>query len=925
MIRTLHANSDLSAPAENRCGAIRAHTHPARKTASDNRPDNMSTPLRALLVEDSESDAQLLLRVLRSDGYDPEVMRVETSETMRTALKTREWDIVLCDNSLPQFDALSALRLVIETGSAVPFIIVSGTMEEEQAVAAIKLGAADYLLKDRLGRLGTAVSQALEQSRRRQEIQRAEAALRRGAEEQRELAQKLTAETARLIAAQAVAKVGSWETDVKTGTVSWSEETHRIFETDPAKFHPTHQAFLRLVHPDDRLIVDQAFAASFAVRQTCAIEHRLLVPDGRIKVVEERWQVFADEQGKPLRAVGTCRDITEKKRSDEALRESEEQFRTIVEQAGIGIALVGPTDGRILRCNRALAEMLGYRVEEMTGLTVRDVSDPADYSDDRAQWERMLAGEITRFRMEKKYLRKDGTLTWGRLTSTLVRDSAGRPLRIIGMVEPIDERKVAELLARESEQRLGFALMAAAIGDWNMDLRTNVAYRSLRHDQCFGYAEMVPVWGYDTFLAHVQPADRGRVNACFQRAMAGQGEYDEEFRTAWPDGSIHWLWTKGRFYFDEAGKPIRASGIVIDVTARKRLEASLRESEERFSEAFAHAPIGVALVSPDGQYLKVNRALCDLFGFPEAELLQRAFHDLTAPADLESGRELVRQLFAGEIRTVQMEKRYVHARGHFVSALLNVSLVRDSQGQPRYQIAQIQDISARKRAEAELRASEEQLHALVDRLNTVREEEAKRIARELHDDLGQKLTVLNMELAELERKLPGATTIQLKQIDRMRGVVDHMIEVVQQISGELRLGQLDILGLSAAIDWQVKEFAGRAGIACRIARLDEASHLSDIQRTTVFRIMQEALTNIARHAGATEVVVSLQAGPDELTLTVRDNGRGITAAELSDRKSIGLLGMRERALIVGGEVTLTGGAGVGTTVLVRIPLKGPAA
>jgi PAS domain S-box-containing protein len=493
------------------------------------------------------------------------------------------------------------------------------------------------------------------------------------------------------------------------------------------------------------------------------------------------------------------------------------------------------------------------------------------------------------------------------------------------MVEPIDERKVAELLARESEQRLGFALMAAEIGDWNMDLRTNVAYRSLRHDQCFGYAEMVPVWGYDTFLAHVQPADRGRVNACFQRAMAGQGEYDEEFRTAWPDGSIHWLWTKGRFYFDEAGKPIRASGIVIDVTARKRLEASLRESEERFSEAFAHAPIGVALVSPDGQYLKVNRALCDLFGFPEAELLQGTFHDLTAPADLESGRELVRQLFAGEIRTVQTEKRYVHARGHFVSALLNVSLVRDSQGQPRYQIAQIQDISARKRAEAELRASEEQLHALVDRLNTVREEEAKRIARELHDDLGQKLTVLNMELAELERKLPGATTIQLKQIDRMRGVVDHMIEVVQQISGELRLGQLDILGLSAAIDWQVKEFAGRAGIACRIARLDEASHLSDIQRTTVFRIMQEALTNIARHAGATEVVVSLQAGPDELTLTVRDNGRGITAAELSDRKSIGLLGMRERALIVGGEVTLTGGAGVGTTVLVRIPLKGPAA
>jgi signal transduction histidine kinase len=155
----------------------------------------------------------------------------------------------------------------------------------------------------------------------------------------------------------------------------------------------------------------------------------------------------------------------------------------------------------------------------------------------------------------------------------------------------------------------------------------------------------------------------------------------------------------------------------------------------------------------------------------------------------------------------------------------------------------------------------------------------------------------------------------------MHSVVDRTIEVVQEISSDLRLGQLDVLGLTAAIEWQLKEFSRRSAIPCKVTRLDEITNLSDAQRTAVFRILQEALTNVVRHAGATEVEISLEAGPDQLVLKVRDNGRGITAAELNDRKAIGLLGMRERAQIVGGAVTITGGAGVGTTVLVTIPLR----
>jgi signal transduction histidine kinase len=150
------------------------------------------------------------------------------------------------------------------------------------------------------------------------------------------------------------------------------------------------------------------------------------------------------------------------------------------------------------------------------------------------------------------------------------------------------------------------------------------------------------------------------------------------------------------------------------------------------------------------------------------------------------------------------------------------------------------------------------------------------------------------------------------------------VEVVQSLSSELRLGQLDTLGLTAAIEWQLEEFSRRSGIACKAARLDEITNYSDAQRTAVFRVLQEALTNVARHAHATEVEVSLESGSDHLGLTVRDNGRGITPAELNDRKSIGLLGMRERVQSVGGEIEITGGPGRGTTVRVRVRASQPA-
>ncbi len=336
-----------------------------------------------------------------------------------------------------------------------------------------------------------------------------------------------------------------------------------------------------------------------------------------------------------------------------------------------------------------------------------------------------------------------------------------------------------------------------------------------------------------------------------------------------------------------------------------------RAGEAHHRTIFDYTSDGILIADPVTRYLDANASACRMLGYARNELIGRTAADIVAPTELPHIAEVLDAISA----TNDHRREWQLRRKDDSAFAADVTATRLPDGNL---LVVIRDLTVRKQGEADLRVAEQQLRALVGRLHNVREEEARRIARELHDDLGQHLTAFNMELADMETKLPGLTPRQQEHFSRMHAGVDHMIGVVQQISGDLRLAQLDVLGLSAAIDWQAKEFSRRSAIPCRIARLDEINHLTDAQNTAVFRILQESLTNIARHAGATEVEIFLEARPDQTVLRIHDNGRGITQAELNDQKSIGLIGMRERAQLVGGDLVIAGGTG--TTVLVRIML-----
>jgi signal transduction histidine kinase len=231
------------------------------------------------------------------------------------------------------------------------------------------------------------------------------------------------------------------------------------------------------------------------------------------------------------------------------------------------------------------------------------------------------------------------------------------------------------------------------------------------------------------------------------------------------------------------------------------------------------------------------------------------------------------------------------------------------------------EVIERKRAEEEPKQSHEQLRNLSAHIESMREAERTSIAREVHDELGQALTALKMDLSWLDKRLPEKQEALIKKVREMSRLIGTTIQAVKKISTELRPGVLDDLGLMAAIEWQAQEFHERTRIKCELTTEGEDINLDRDLATVVFRILQEALTNIARHANATRVEVSLKKGDGQLVLQVRDNGKGITKKQIAHPKSFGLIGMRERVRSWNGSVKLDGISGKGTIVAVSIPLK----
>jgi PAS domain S-box-containing protein len=435
-----------------------------------------------------------------------------------------------------------------------------------------------------------------------------------------------------------------------------------------------------------------------------------------------------------------------------------------------------------------------------------------------------------------------------------------------------------------------------------------------------------------------QPIDRfipESLRARHQEHLRAFGQSNVTSRRAHSLGSLIGLRTTGEeFPMEAAISQTEVAGqkfftvILRDITQRKLAEKALRESEERVRLLLDSTWEAIYGIDPSGTCTFCNAACLRVLGYEDPrDLLGRDMHGLIHHTRPDGSPYPVE-----ECNIYQAFRRGIprHADDEVLWRADGTSFPAEYWSHPVHRgdeligcVVTFLDITKRQQAETALRTSREQLRALAAHLESVREEERTRIAREIHDELGQLLTGLRFDLTRLATHLPAGQAAVRDDMRAMLTLVDSSIHAVRRIATDLRPRVLDDLGLVAALEWQAQEFQGRTGIPCRFL-VDEAELGPDPKvDTAVFRICQETLTNVARHAGASQVTIRLQEEAGALVLTVADNGRGITDLGLANRTSLGLLGMRERARLLGGTVSIEGRPGEGTTVSVHIPLMMP--
>ena len=598
-------------------------------------------------------------------------------------------------------------------------------------------------------------------------------------------------------------------------------------------------------------------------------------------------------------------------------RESERRFISVFEQAAVGIALVLP-DGRWLRTNAKLCEIVGYSEAELMDRSFQDITHPDDLDSDLALVQGVLSGTMASYSLEKRYLRKDGAIVWILLTVSLVRKADGTPDYFISVVEDIQARKDAESQLRLWAESFAKAEFGLAIGDpvGQRLIAVNPAFarrRGYRPEELVGQP-----------IASLFPPDRlEEAQRCIAEVDAsGHGVCESEHVCR--DGSRFPVLLDITVVRSPDGQPQMRIAYTLDISERKAAELALHESEERLQLIFRNAVTGIAITDLDGTaYTQVNPAFASLVGYTEAELRSMVPLTLVHPDDRARNLDQVQRLIDGEIPFFEVENRFRHKDGHDVWVHKYVSLLRDSSGRPLHRVSMVIDVSGRRDAEESLRRSADELRALAVRLQEVREAERTRLSREVHDELGQMLTGLSLDMGWLEKRIVRVPDDGLRRemqgkLDEIRGLTGEMIRSVQEIASEMRPSILDNLGLAAALRFEGERFAGRSGLSVALELPPGPLDIPPEVVTALFRVCQEALTNIARHARASNVVIRLLQVPAGLQLEVEDDGVGIDSEVLYDSDSLGLLGMRERILAINGQLLIRRGRNGGTLVSVLV-------
>jgi len=462
------------------------------------------------------------------------------------------------------------------------------------------------------------------------------------------------------------------------------------------------------------------------------------------------------------------------------------------------------------------------------------------------------------------------------------------------------------------ERQLAESQALAHIGSWEWDVVCRQLTWSDEHYRIWGVEPGTKV-DMDTVLQRIHPADRARVQRIIDTSLQDGRPYRMEFRVCRPDGSERIVEARAQTELDAGGRPVRNYGTAQDITERTYFAAALERVEERYREAVENAAEGVFRTTRDGRYVVANRALARLLGYDTPEQLMAERTDLARDHYVDP-RERARFLRLLETQeTVQGFEYEAYRRdGTRIWLREHARVVRDRDGEVHFE-GTVQDVS-------DHRLAKDLRDQLMARAISAQEEERARVARELHDETGQALSAILLGL----RNVQDAPTRETARAicERLRDLTADAIRNVGRIARGLRPSALDDLGLVPALRRYADELEGARGVEITITD-DGTTRLPADVETTLYRILQEALTNVARHAKARRALVLIERRESLVRATVRDDGRGFDPAAVrraAPRHRLGLIGIEERATLLGGSVRIASHPGAGVTLIVDLPI-----
>jgi PAS domain S-box-containing protein len=704
-------------------------------------------------------------------------------------------------------------------------------------------------------------------------------------------------------------KMFAYEWDAATDKIVRSEGVTQILGVDEG-IHTTGQRILTMVSPEDRERLIAAIAQLSPEEPYLRISYRMVRPDGTVIWVERTSRAYFDDKGKMLRIVGMVADITERKRAEEALRASQEQLQAIWDNSP-AIMFIKDRQGRYLDHNPQFLKLASLPREQILGKTDEEMFPREQAAAFRTNDRQVLEGKRP-LEFEETAEQKDGIHT-SIVQKFPLHDAQGQPYAICGIVTDITERKRVEAALRDSEERLRLAAQAGKMYAYDWDVATDMVTRSEEATRILGLTREPIGLTQQQVLASIHPEDRATFINSIAELTPESPNIRKAYRLLRPDGSVLWLEKTAHAFFDEQGTMVRMIGMVADITERKRAEEALRESEGRFRLVANTAPVLIWMSDSDKLCTYFNNSWLEFTGRPMELELGNGWAEGVHPEDLQRCLDTYTRAFDGREK-FSMEYRLRRHDGEY-RWIFDIGAPRFNQdGSFAGYIGSCVDVTERKLAE-------EALSTVNSRLIEAQERERARIARELHDDIGQRLALLSFELEQLRQDSPDLPAKVSGRVGALQEQVSGVASDVQSMSHELHSSKLEYLGIVMAMRGFCREFSEKRNVEVVFAHDEIRHNVPQEISLCLFRVLQEALQNAVKHSGVRHFDVELRDTSNEIQLTVRDSGSGFASEEVLKTRGLGLTSMAERVKLLRGRLSIDSQPIRGTTIHARVPLS----